>query len=311
MTDEILWAIGAPDGRSPDLVDTYKTPNLLGDVVWTVPPAGQTAPPRRWPLFHPSEADPDAGYRPHPYTVVFPLDHEPAGAYLLRLDYLAIAPRLAYLELQVNGVSGLAYLRPAPSRSGEIRLQAGLHTTIYAEGVAEVVVPAALLRRGENRLVLTARDGGSVLAVENPAAIERLDRMADAAGFVYQWLTFARLAKPPRSVLAATEVAPSVVYVTGADGALVERCSLYLELARGIGPSVLALEIDDTGRRERTAFAVPAAAFGHLRLPFDLPDGPSPAVAYTLAGTLGGEAARREGTLTRRRKWTVYVAPHA
>lgn len=135
MSETMRWRIGSPDGHSADLVDTYKQPNLLGDVTWTVGAQGQ-----RWPLFHPSEADPLGGYRPHPYTVAFALDHAPRGAYLLRVAYLTIAPRLGRLELTVNGTVGRAYPRPSPSRSGEIQLLAGLHTAIYAEGVEAVYV---------------------------------------------------------------------------------------------------------------------------------------------------------------------------
>ena len=76
MNEQILWSIGSLDGRSPDLVDTYKQPTLLGDVVWCVPRDGQPA-QQRWPLFHPSQADPDAGYRLHPYTIEFWLEQAP------------------------------------------------------------------------------------------------------------------------------------------------------------------------------------------------------------------------------------------
>src|SRR5215216_3098524 len=196
MHEHILWSIGSADGRSPDLVDTYKAPTLLGDVVWRVPRDGQPT-QQRWPLFHPSEADPDAGYRLHPYTIEFWLDYAPQEAHLLRIHYLTIAPRLAYLEIVVNGISGLAYLRPRPSQSGEIRLQAGLHTTIYSEGIAEIIIPASVLRAGENRLVLISRDGGETIVVDHVEAIRRLDRMASGAGFVYQAITLSRLASVP------------------------------------------------------------------------------------------------------------------
>lgn len=33
MSEQLLWTIGADGGRSPDLVDTFETPLLLGDVV--------------------------------------------------------------------------------------------------------------------------------------------------------------------------------------------------------------------------------------------------------------------------------------
>jgi hypothetical protein len=84
---------------------------------------------QKWPLFHPSEADPDGGYRLYPYTIQFHLDEEPNNSYCLKINYLVIAPRLAYLEVNVNGVKGNGYLHPKPSESGEITLHSGLHTT--------------------------------------------------------------------------------------------------------------------------------------------------------------------------------------
>lgn len=308
MTRDCLWTID----RS-DLVDTYSRPNLLGDVVLTVPAAGErdrvvsSTGDRSWPLFHPSEADPEGGYRLHPYTVLFPLADEPGGAYLLRLDYLAIAPRLAALEIDVNGVSGCVYLRPSPSPSGEIRLQAGLHTSIYAEGCAEVVLPASLLRRGDNRITLTARDGGEIIHVENIERIRRLDRMANGAGFLYQRLSLLRLPAVPASVLARFEVKPSVIHCRDAAGALKERCHLYLEFSRPVAGGTLDLEIAAAGEQR---YSLPAVAFGHLRLPFEAPDGEGP-VSYTLAGTIDGEEICHGGEFARCRKWKVFVTPHA
>ena len=319
MSERVIWQIGPAD-----LLDTYKTPNALGDVVWEA--SGRDGQPQRWPLFHPSEADPDAGYRLHPYTVRFALDEEPGGAYALRLRYLTIAPRLAHLELTVNGVSGLAYLRPAPSESGEIRLHAGLHTTIYAEGEAEVIIPGALLRRGSNTLVLTARDGGEVLRVTNPEAVKRLDRMANGAGLVYQELRFEQVAESSEKAEGAgrtsyglgttacslrVELRPTVLYRQLPGGELAERCDLYLELAGPTAGGSLTLELRDERRSETLSLAVPQAAFGHLRIPFELFDGPTPTVAYRLWGELDGAPLELKGTLSRRRKWTVYVAPHA
>ena len=67
MSEEVLWEIGSADGRSGDLIDNYENPLGVGEVVWRVGESGQ-----RWPLFHPSEADPEGGYRRHPYAIEFP-----------------------------------------------------------------------------------------------------------------------------------------------------------------------------------------------------------------------------------------------
>lgn len=304
MSDEIIWQIGPAD-----MLDTYKTPLALGDVVWVAGPG--TAPGQRWPLFHPSEADPEAGYRPHPYTVRFPLDHAPAGAYALRIDYLAIAPRLAHLELRVNGVTGRLYPRPQPSQLGEIRLLSGLHTTIYSDGADQLIVPATLLRAGENELVLTARDDGEQIVVENGEAIKRLDRMANGAGLIYQALSLVRLAAPPPVGIARVELMPTVLYQAAPGGGLEEQCHAYIELGGPVEPGQLILSLRDGEGEGQIGLELPGAAFGQLRLPFALPDGAAPAVDYSLRGAGGAAGFAQRGALRRRRKWSVYITPHA
>lgn len=301
-TERLLWSIGAPDGRAEELVDNYKDPLMLGEVTYHVSGARAS---QKWPLFHPSEADPEAGYRLHPYSILFNLEDVPQGAYALRIQYLVIAPRLAYIELRVNGLAGEVHLRPTPSHSGEIRLLSGLHTTIYSEGMAEVVLPAALLRQGENRLELVARDGGEYLRVERIEAIKRLDRMANGAGFLYQQITFSRLGAPPAGVKA--EVEPTVLYRRNAEGELVESCHLYLELQGGVlaaGP--LTLTLQEGARVAEVSFDLPATAFGHVKLAFDLFDGEG-----EVAWRLGAPGFQGEGSLYRRRKWKVFVTPHS
>lgn len=283
-----LWALGPGD-----LVDTYETPASAGDVIWR---AGRERP--QWPLFHPSEADPDAGYRRYAYAVEFELDAA-APAYALDLDLLVTSPRAAFLEIEVDGVRGLAFLRPRPSTSGEIRLRAGLHTAIYAVACVRVVLPGELLRRGTNRVTLTARDDGEVLRVDNVEAVKRLDRMASAAGFVYQGVALAELDEPPPP---RAEPLPSVVHRRGDDGVLRALCELHVELAGGFAGGALELEVPE----ETLTLELPAAAFGHLRVPFELADGP-PECEYRLRGDL----LEQRGTLRRRRKWTVHVTPHA
>ena len=46
MTERVLWSIGPEDGTSPDIMDTYQTPELLDEVVWRVPLPGEEGPVR-------------------------------------------------------------------------------------------------------------------------------------------------------------------------------------------------------------------------------------------------------------------------
>ncbi len=309
MAEQLLWLIGAANEHSPELIDNYTNPLMVEDVVWRVAADGQQN--QQWPIFHPSEADPEAGYRLHPRTIVFSLDHAPAAAYCLRIQYLVIAPRLPYLEIDINGSIGRAYLRPAPSQSGEIRLMAGLHTAIYAEGVAEVVIPGSLLRRGENTLRLISRDDGETIVLHNPEAIKRLDRMANGAGLIYQAIAFEQLDGPPPGSIARLELRPTVVYRKLADGTLVERCYLYVECNDAIEAASLSLSVRSDDQAERFNLHLPPTSFGHVRHSFELRDGACRSVEYTIQGIVDGEALDVAGSFTRCRKWQVYLTPHA
>ncbi|MDF2628779.1 MAG: hypothetical protein K0R39_2610 [Symbiobacteriaceae bacterium] len=291
--ERILWSVQSFDNN-------YTQPDRPGRFVWRATD-GEWEGPQQWPLFHPSEADPEAGYRAFTYTVEFSLDEEPAGTYGLHLAYLTVAPRLAYLEVAVNGVAGQVWLRPRPSTSGEIRLHAGLHAAIYNDGETDVLIPASLLRRGTNQIAFTARDGhDDWLFVEKFAARQRLDRMANAAGFVYQGLSFGADVASAASV----EVEPSFVYTRDGEGRLWEQCWLYIAVGGAFAGGEAVLRIGD----QHVPFALPAAAFGQIRLPFLLADGPADeAVAWSLDGA--GLAA--SGTVRRRRKFNVYLTPHA
>jgi alpha-mannosidase len=341
-----LWQIGSADKPSPDLVDNYKNPNMLGDVIWQVKNAGSHElshglenDGQKWPVFHPSEADPEGGYQFHPYRVRFELEDDPTGTYTFRLDYLVIAPRLADLKLNINGVEGVAYLRPSPSDSGEIRLLEGLHTTIYSEGVCEVMIPKRLLHKGLNELTLVSCDGKDYVHVDNRERIGRLDRMANGAGFVYQGLsltqtvygdaasphtvhgdglatqidpsdTVSHQADPAWRGICNVEMRPTVMYRRDKSGDLVEKCQFYVEFDGPTKGAVLRLELSGNSRTQTTEVAIPALSFGHFRSEFEVFDGTG-AVEYRLHGTIDGRPVDFKGWFVRRRKWKVYLSPHA
>lgn len=295
---ELIWKIGDPLRVSPDLADNYGNPNLLGDsVTWRVGETGQ-----QWPMFHASEADPEGGYRPHPHRIVFELD-DPAPFYRLRVQYTVIAARLPYLELRLNGTPGRVYLNPKPDTSGDIRTLMGLHAAIYSSETVHAVIPSALLKQGENVLEIVAVDGGEFLRVENPEQIKRLDRAATGAGILYECLELTRLEDARVGAGGHTPLLHPTALYRRSDGGLVEECGLHLELFHPIEAQQWRLELEGLGTLR---LEVPAAAFGHVRVPFDLPDGEGP-VRYVLRGPLGVW----EGELRRTRKWKVHITPHA
>ncbi|AFZ65643.1 glycosyl hydrolase-related protein [Deinococcus peraridilitoris] len=287
---QTIWQIGRKDGPSPDFPDNYKTPLDFGDVTWTVGASENV-----WPLYQPSEADPEANYLPHPRRVVFELPRVDAVAYELIIDYLIIAPRVPHLKLNLNGQEGEVYLRPRASTSGEIRLLSGLHTTLYADGHARVTLPAALLREGTNELTLTAVDAGDVLMVHHPERIKRLDRMANGAGIIYQYLALRSLDEQPAPRLT---IDSSVLYRRHG-GQLQNRVDIVLH-----GPDRDELNLRLSG--EPFALGARRLPFGDSRFSVWIPDGPADIPYDARHG-----ASAWSGTLTRKRKWTVYVAAHS
>ncbi len=296
MSERVVWSI-----RREDLVDNYKQPDRFGDVVRKMDGAKH-----EWHLFHPSEADPNAGFRLHPYAIDFCLDAQPCTAHLLRIQYLTIAPRLAHLEIRINGAAGLAYLHPSPSLSKEIRVPDGLGTSIYSEGTAEVIIPQALLRRGQNRLELIAHDGGQVIRTTNPQKIGRLDRLATGAGVIYQSIEFSELSAEPAQPIQNLELRPLVLYRRNDECDLVERCRLFLGFSGCVQATTMSLELRGDGRTEQLEIKIPTLNFGHFQQDFDLFDGDGE-VEYSIRGEVNGQDFARTGTIARRRKWKVYV----
>lgn len=305
-----VWRIGGLDGLAPELLDDFAAPTL-GEVLWRV-----GYPDQRWPAYHPSEADPLGGYREHPRRIAFDLAAEPAGTYVLAIDYFTICPRLPHLEVRIAGESGRALLKPVPSRSGEVLVHAGLHSAIYSEGSVEVAIPARLLCRGENVVELVCRDEAEVLRVEDRAAVERLDRMANGAGIYYRRLRLLKGTKPDRSgatpglPLRRVTLEPTVLYRRGSAGDLSCRCLVDVELLDGCEATPLLLHLKDATSERTVPLELPATDFGHRRLAFDLWDGEGE-VSYAVQTEGVGKPPLANGTFRRRRKWRVYVAAHA
>ncbi len=107
MNEEIIWSIGSKGGRYGQLLDNYKEP-ITDEVLYDIE-KNKEGSVQKWPLFHPSEADPDSGYRHHPYKIKFKLN-KPVGNYKLSIHYLVIAPRLSFLEVKINGIKDMFIL---------------------------------------------------------------------------------------------------------------------------------------------------------------------------------------------------------
>ena len=154
-----IWSIGKVDhnyqefalvGRHSDYVKTF--PN---DVTFTV---GKSDPKKDWSWIHPGPSDEWAGRREHPFVILFDMPDEPSDRYVLRIDLLDAHPTaLPRLRVNVNDTAAEFALKRGhgdaalidPARAKPQTLSIPLH--------------ASLLRRGENKITLRAKEGSWVL----------------------------------------------------------------------------------------------------------------------------------------------------
>lgn len=280
-----------------EMTDCFRAPMAS----WEFAPDGGIL--RGWPSFHASPADPDGGYQSHTYTVRF-LIAQPVDCTLI-LEVIASTPRLPDIRISINGNEGMLYPYPTPSRDNEIKPAHALHAAIYSKETLTVPLHKGLFAAGENTLAVTAVDDGSCLAVENPQAVLRLDRMASACGFHYGKLALCQ--GLPVSMRDTSHMRPSAVYVKG-EGGLMEKCACvlspaFLENAPDTVSGRIALTFD--GGSMTVPYSFVRNAFGQYRVPFLLPDGQG-AVSYTVSGAINAT-----DTFLRRRKWKVFTTPHA
>ncbi|SFE98935.1 Glycosyl hydrolases family 38 N-terminal domain-containing protein [Paenibacillus catalpae] len=305
----LIWQVGEPNSDLRGFHDNYRDPDTVTRRVWTIGENGKPMDAEPWPLFHVSNADPDGGYKPHPYTVRFLLEELRAPAFRLSIHYIITTPRTPYVAVNVNGVEGKGFLHPAPSADGIMKPKHSLHTTIFAKGTMEMIIPAEGMQIGWNELTVEARDDDPIVHVHNPQAVLRLDRMADAAGFYYDWMDFEALSALPDQTIVRHRVKPSILYRQEGEK-LLERVDAYLEFGRSYAGEPLEFAVSGVNGREIRIPLRPAACqFGHAAFSFEIEDGEGP-VSYRLSGSAGVVPIEENGQFKRRRKWQVYTTPH-
>jgi alpha-mannosidase len=286
---QTLWEIGQFDQSSsefhahPNFSDSHNNP------VFTV---GKSDPSRDWPAEHPGSANPDAGARPHPYTILFDLTNPPRGAYRLVVSAILNRPRVPALEVEINGKSGMFYFhRKVSYYPGDD----GVDSPIYGGDQLEMAIPTELLKRGENRLVLTATDDAK-------------DGPGDS------WLIYDALRlvndpdlRPPKSSQVSIE--PTIFYVQrgGADSKLAELADLTITHFAPVRRAEVTLRVDGQTLK---ASLDQAHAFGEERIEFAVPEVSGP-TRIDADIRVDGRDLKSQLNFAPQRQWTIDLAPHA
>ena len=147
---QTLWQIGVFNESSGEFSSEL---NPAQDPVFTV---GKSQAAHDWFAFQPGSGNGRAGFRPHPFTILFDLAEKPKGLYTLKVALLSYSPRLPWLQVDINGHRGWFYQHPKLVNSaGDL---SAVYLSFYATSQIECVLPSEYLVTGTNKLVLTALD---------------------------------------------------------------------------------------------------------------------------------------------------------
>ena len=212
----VVWRIGTFN-QSPSEFNTGKQgPPLFGsrypagELLYVV---GKSRPETDWPAYQEGAEIERPGSRPHPYTIQFNLPGKPSGVYTLKAGLLSETARVARLQVEINGHKGLFYQHPMLSYTGGDREM--VVSPIAAADTITCDLPAQFLRKGTNRLVLTAIDAPSTSDVEIHSVI------------TYDALELDQNSSQRHHAAVTAEVVPTVFYMRhGKD--LVELVDIYV-----------------------------------------------------------------------------------
>jgi alpha-mannosidase len=292
---QVVWQIGKFDRSSLEF--TLRTPPAAQsgagetqyDVVYVV---GKSKAETDWPGFQPGSSNGTAGYRPHPYAVQFDLPLKPRGVFWLKVALLVESPRVARLEVAINGHRAVYFQHPVLDYSGGD--VASVFLPNYSADTIVADFPAEFLHAGTNELVLTAKDDSA----------ERDD--ATGSGLYYDALELDQDATAKLSPAdLKVQVVPTVFYVQK-EGRLAELVDVYI---RHNCPSAGGQATLIIGKGIYTAKLSPDCDFGEQLVEFAVPDFSSATKAVVVVG-VGDQARRFPMVVDPAKKWNFFLVPH-
>jgi alpha-mannosidase len=280
--EKVLWRIGEFDQTSREFGHNLEVEREGFAPVFRV---GQSK-TEDWPARQETWAGGSAETRPTPYTIVFDLPSRPRGEYHLRISALLVNPSMPDLMVEINGHGGRYFFdRKISYYPGDDRID----SPIYASDTLNVALPAELLNKGSNKLVLTA-----VVDPQNPDT---------QASLIYDALELTEVTGGGPEINAV--VKPTVFYRRRADQ-LYELTTVTVTSRHPVKSGEVQLSI---GGHVLHALIKAENDFGQERVEFEVPEFAAQTPA-NLSIRVNGKQFHFRTLLNPERKWSIFLVPH-
>ena len=293
-SSKVVWRIGKFD-ESPSEMNTGKAgPPLFGsrypagELVYIV---GKSKSAVDWPAYQEGVEIDRPGSHPHPYTVQFNLSSPPSGVYTLKVGLLSETARVARLQVEINGHRGIFYQHPLLSYAGGDREM--VVSPIAASDTIVFDFPARFLRKGTNRLVLTAIDAPSTSDIE-----------------VHSVLTYDALeldqgsSKSYRSAAVTAQLEPTIFYMRQGKE-LVELVDIYLRHNGVVRQGEVSLLVGTN----KYSVDLSKKEFGEQMAEFPVSECTKPSKGV-ITVKINGRSRRFRTILIPAKRWNLLVVPH-
>jgi len=291
---KVVWRIGTFN-QSPSEFNTGKQgPPLFGsrypagELLYVV---GKSNPAIDWPAYQEGAETDRPGFHLHPYTIQFNLTNIPKGVYTLKAGLLSETARVARLQVEINGHKGLFYQHPVLSYAGGDREM--VVSPIAAADTISFDFPARFLRKGTNKLVLTAIDAPSTSDVE-----------------VHSVLTYDALeldhnpSQRFRTAALTAQLEPTVFYMRHGKE-LVELVDIYLRLNGAVRQGEVSLLVGTN----KYSVDLSNEEFGEQMVEFSVSECTKPFKGVVTV-KINGHSRRFRTVLNPAKRWNLLVVPH-
>jgi alpha-mannosidase len=292
-TGTIVWQIGTFNESPSEFNNGNSGAPFFGALypMGLVYDVGKSKPGTDWAGHQLGSSISESGGQSRPYAIQFDLDQVSQGSYTLRIALLNEEANLGQLQIEINGHTGLFYLKPKLTYTGGTR--AMVTSAIAATETLVVNIPVKFLRKGTNKIVLTAVDEPSEAGSDAHSSLtyDALELDHDRVGKV-------------DTEQINVEADPTAFYVRRG-GVLLELVDIFVRRNGPVHQGEISLDVGGKKFSEQ----MHESDFGEQRAEFSIPE-----FATTTKGvatvSADGRSQRFPLTLAPARKWTLLVVPH-